>query len=90
MRTPKSVQIELKVNELMDKFTNYLRPLFEEWKCVVSNQIQEKIMYPLFTMSSNKTIRLNFPKEVIKYNFKLFIGVYEILIFNLFIARCSN
>lgn len=75
MRTPKSVQIELKVNELMDKFTNYLHPLFEEWKCVVSNQVQEKIVYPLFMINSDKTISLNFPKEVIKYCFKLFIDV---------------
>ncbi|VVC32244.1 Hypothetical protein CINCED_3A002285 [Cinara cedri] len=82
MQTPKSIQIELKVNELMDKFTNYLHPLFEDWKCVVSNQIQDKIVYPLFIMNSNKTISLNFPKELhaaikeiryillIKYNYK--------------------
>lgn len=65
MRTEEGVQIELEVNELMDKFTNYFRNLFEKWKCVLLKQIQEKITYPLFMINSNKTISLNFPKEVI-------------------------
>lgn len=72
MRTQKGMEIELKINELTDKFENYSRSLFDEWKRNVSIQIQEKIAYPLFTINNDKTIGLNFDKEVIILHFKLF------------------
>lgn len=69
MRTTRGVEIELMINELTNKFKNYLRPLFDEWKRDVPIQIQEKIAYPLFTINNDKTISLNFNKEVIILNF---------------------
>jgi len=69
MQTPKGIEIEIKVEELTNAFENYLRQLFDEWKRVVSNQIKIKIVDPLFTINENKTISLNFAKEVnIKYH----------------------
>jgi len=68
MKTPRGDQINIKVEQLKDKFKNYLTPIFEEWKRVVPTQIQEKLMQPLFTINDNKTIGLNFSEEVIVYN----------------------
>lgn len=65
MKTPRGDQINIKVEELKDKFKNYLSPLFEEWKRVVPIQIQENIVQPLFTINKNNTISLNFSEEVI-------------------------
>lgn len=65
MRTPKGDEIEKNIDELRNSFENYLRPLFDEWKRVVSEKIQEKIMYPLFIINDDKKIEMNFAKEVI-------------------------
>lgn len=65
MQTPKGMEIEQKVKELTEKFEKFLRPVFEEWKRDVPDQIQEKIAYPLFKIYDDKTIGLNFAKEVI-------------------------
>lgn len=65
MRTPRGVQTQIKIEELSDKLTNYLRSTFEEWKNVVPIVINEKIVYPLFKVNEDRTIELNFPKEVI-------------------------
>jgi len=65
MQTLKAIEIEQKVDELKDKFKNYLQPLFDEWKSVVPGQIQEKIEYPLFKINDDQTIGINFAKEVI-------------------------
>lgn len=64
MQTSKGTDVELKVKDLTDKFKNYLRPLFDEWKESVPKIIQEKIKKPLFTINDDKTIGLNFAKEV--------------------------
>lgn len=64
MQTPKGLQIEVMVNELIDKFKNYLIPLFNKWKHVTPKQIREKILYPLFTINDDNTISLCFPNEV--------------------------
>lgn len=69
MQIPKGVQIELDIDELTTRFNNYLLPLFNEWKRVVPEQIQSKIIHPLFTINGDMTISLNFPKEVIIYQF---------------------
>lgn len=73
MQTPKGIEIEIKVEELTNAFENYLRQLFDEWKRVVSNQIKKNIVDPLFTINKNKTISLNFAKEV---NIKYYIIIY--------------
>jgi len=65
MRTPKGIQIEQMVDELTCAFQNYLHSLFDEWKRYRPVQIQEKVEYPLFTTNDDKTIGLNFAKEVI-------------------------
>lgn len=65
MKTPKAVEMVLKVDELLKKFENYLRPLIDNWKCTIPQQVREKIKNPLFTINNNKTIGLNFAKEVI-------------------------
>lgn len=65
MRTPNGIEIELKIDELLNKLEDYLQPLFDEWKRTVPEQIKEKIVYPLFTIDENRTIGLNFSKEVI-------------------------
>jgi len=64
LKTPRGDKINIKIEQLKDKFKNYLSPLFEEWKGVVPLQIQEKIEQPLFTINKNNTISLNFSKEV--------------------------
>lgn len=64
MQSQKAIQLEKKVELLNDQFKNYLHPLLEEWKRVVPKQIQESIVNPLFTVNKNKTIGLNFKKEV--------------------------
>jgi hypothetical protein len=64
MQSQKAIQLEKKVELLNEQFKNYLLPLFEEWKRVVPIQIQESIVNPLFTVNDNKTIGLNFKKEV--------------------------
>lgn len=69
MQSQKAVQLEKKVDLLSDKFKNYLRPMFEEWKRVVPIQIQDSLANPLFTVNQNKTIGLNFKKEVILFYF---------------------
>lgn len=66
MQSPKAVQIELKIDQLKDRLYKYVRSVFDEWTHSVPTQIQEKIKYPLFIFNSDKTIRMNFPKEVIK------------------------
>lgn len=88
MQTQKGIAIKLKINKLTDKFENYLRSLFDKWRCNVSIQIQNKIQYPLFTINNDKTIGLNFDKEVIILHFKLFAYFYSLL--NIFKARCCN
>lgn len=65
MQTSKALEIVQKVNELTDKFNKYLRILFNEWTLVVPETIREKIMYSLFKINNNKTININFAKEVI-------------------------
>lgn len=66
MRTQNGIEIELKLNEIIiSKLEDYLRPLFDEWKRVVPTRIKEKIVYPLFIVDENRTIGLNFSKEVI-------------------------
>lgn len=65
MRTTKGIEIENKFEELIQKFEKFLRPLFEEWKREIPKQIQEKIACPLFRINIDKTIDLNFAKEVI-------------------------
>lgn len=65
IRTPKGVEIERRITELTNKFENYMRLLFDDWRHIVPQQIQEKIMYPLFTINDNYTISINFAKEVI-------------------------
>ncbi|KAL4088975.1 hypothetical protein QTP88_024053 [Uroleucon formosanum] len=64
LKTPRGDKINIKIEQLKDKFKNYLNPLFEEWKGVVPLQIQEKIEQPLFTINKNNTINLNFSKEL--------------------------
>ncbi|XP_025202252.1 dynein beta chain, ciliary-like, partial [Melanaphis sacchari] len=64
MKTPRGNQINMKAEQLKDKFKNYLNPLLEEWKRTVPKQIQEKIVQPLFTINKNNTISLNFSKEL--------------------------
>lgn len=64
MQTPKAIEIEQKVDELTARFENYLRPMFDEWKRKVPGTIREKILYPLFKINNNKTIEMNFAKEV--------------------------
>lgn len=65
MKTSRAEKMNIKIEQLKDKFKNYLSPLFEEWKRVVSIQIQEKIVQPLFMINKNNTINLNFSEEVI-------------------------
>jgi len=65
MKTPRGDRINIKIEQLKDKFKNYLSPLFEEWQRVVPLQIQEKIVQPLFITNKNNTISLNFSEEVI-------------------------
>lgn len=65
MRILKGVQIELDIDKLTMRFKSYLLPFFNEWKRIVPEQIQSKIIHPLFTVNSDMTISLNFPKEVI-------------------------
>jgi len=67
MKTPRANQIYIKVEQLKDKFKNYLSSLFEEWKRVVPLQVQEKVLQPLFTINKNNTISLNFSEEVILF-----------------------
>lgn len=64
MQTPRAVEIQCKVDKLSDKFENYLRLLFDEWKRDVPGQIRENIVKPLFTINSDKKIGQNFAKEV--------------------------
>lgn len=64
MQISKGVQIEVMVNELIDKFKSYLIPLFNKWKLDTPKQIQEKILNPLFTINNNNIISLFFPNEV--------------------------
>lgn len=78
MQSQKAVQLEQKVDLLNDQFKNYLRPLFEKWKRVVPIQIQESIVNPLFTVNKNKTISLNFKKEVILFYFLLILIQYYV------------
>lgn len=89
MRTPKGIQIEQIVDELTRAFQNYLHPLLDEWKRYEPIQIQEKIGCPLFTVYDDKTIGLNFAKEVIIYailNYLLpYIYIYLISYIILFI-----
>jgi len=68
MKTPRGDQINIKVEQLKDKFKKYVNPMLEEWKRIVPIQIQENIVQPLFTISANKTISLNFSKEVIIFH----------------------
>lgn len=65
MLTPKGVQIEVKINDLIDKFKSYLLPLFNTWKLDTLKQIQEKIINPLFMIDNKNIIKLCFPNEVI-------------------------
>lgn len=65
MLTPKGVQIEVKINDLIDKFKSYLLPLFNTWKLDTLKQIQEKIINPLFLIDNKNIIKLCFPNEVI-------------------------
>lgn len=69
MKTPRGDQINIKTEQLKDKFKNYLSPIIEEWKRVVPLQIQDKIVQPLFTINKNNTISLNFSEEVIIFLF---------------------
>lgn len=73
MQTPRAVEIQLKVDKLKDKFENYLRLLFDEWKRVVPVQIQDNIVNPLFTINSDKKLGQNFAKEVIIFYFHVLI-----------------
>lgn len=67
MQTSKAIEIVQKINELTDKFNKYLRTLFDEWTLVVPETIREKIMYSLFKINDDKTIDINFAKEVIYF-----------------------
>lgn len=67
MQTSKAIEIVQKINELTDKFNKYLRTLFDEWTIVVPETIREKIMYSLFKINDDKTIDINFAKEVIYF-----------------------
>ncbi|XP_022182919.1 dynein heavy chain 9, axonemal-like [Myzus persicae] len=64
MKTPRGDQINIKSEQLKDKFKNYLSPIIEEWKRVVPLQIQDKIVQPLFTINKNNIISLNFSEEL--------------------------
>ncbi|XP_022163545.1 dynein heavy chain 17, axonemal-like [Myzus persicae] len=64
MKTPRGDQINIKAEQLKDKFKNYLSPIIEEWKRVVPLQIQDKIVQPLFTINKNNIISLNFSEEL--------------------------
>lgn len=64
MQTPKAIEIEQKIDELKVRFESYLRPMFDEWKREVPGVIREKILYPLFKINDDKTIDINFAKEV--------------------------
>lgn len=66
MKTPRGIKIEQKVKQLKKNFERYLWPIFEDWKRVVPGIIRNKIVNPLFKIDNdNKTIGLNFAKEVI-------------------------
>lgn len=64
MNTPKGEQVVKSINELNENFKSYLQRLFDDWKSTVSDTINEKIKYPLFKINDNKTIDINFAKEV--------------------------
>jgi len=81
MQTPKGVQVEQMVDELTCAFKNYLHSLFDEWKRSEPKQIQQKVECPLFTINDDKTIVLNFAKEVIMLYFKLFIYILNCFIY---------
>lgn len=84
MQTRNGTNIELKINELTTKIEDHLRPIFENWRHTVPKQIEEKIKYPLFMVKDDKTIGLNFAKEVIIVRFSFF--KFIIIYFNLFEA----
>lgn len=65
MQTQKGNKIEKDIEELTYVLRDHLGRLFDEWKRKIPTLIQEKIVYPLFTIDDDKEIGLNFPKEVI-------------------------
>lgn len=71
MKTLRGLKIEKKIENFKDSLENYLRPLADEWIRMTPEIIQDKIMSPLFTVYSDKTIGLNFAKEVIILYFKI-------------------
>lgn len=73
MQSPRAIRIQQKIDLLSGDLKNYLNPIFDEWKRIVPKQIQEGIGNPLFTIHSDKTISINFKKEVIF----LFIIMYN-------------
>jgi hypothetical protein len=64
MQSPRAIRIQQKIDLLTDDLKKYLHPIFDEWKRIVPKQIQEGIANPLFTLHSDKTISINFKKEV--------------------------
>lgn len=67
MQTPKAKTVLQNVNELTEKFKDYLQLLFDDWKHAAPITIHEKIKHPLFTINVDKTISMNFAKEVIYF-----------------------
>lgn len=65
IRTGIGIKIEKDIDKLKYAFQEYLRILFDEWKRNIPAVIQQTIIYPLFTISDDKKIGLNFPNEVI-------------------------
>lgn len=65
MQSPRAIRIQEKIDLLTDNFQKYLYSIFDEWKSVVPKQIQEGITSPLFTIHDDKTLSINFKKEVI-------------------------
>ncbi|XP_050529246.1 dynein beta chain, ciliary-like [Daktulosphaira vitifoliae] len=79
MKTQKAAEIMLKINEMCEKTKNYLKPIFIEWKKNTPRLIQENIKKPLFIVNEDKTIGLNFAKELdsaIKVTRYLILGIY--------------
>lgn len=76
MQSPRANRIQQKIDGITESFKNYMLPMIDEWKRVVPKQIQEGITSPLFTIKEDKTIRINFKKEVIF----LFINRYYELV----------
>jgi len=87
MKTPRGEQINIKIEQLKDRFKNYLSPIFEEWTRVVPLLIQEKLMQPLFTINENNTLGLNFSEEVIIFCLQSIIIIHYLFLLFLFTTK---